>query len=125
MTLRGKNALVTGAARGSALGLAELGGEPSGLGYELAGRAELELAAKEVEARGVRALALVCDVQSAAQTALAVERTARELAGLDLLLNNAGVVHSRPRSSPWFRSAASGRPKTSRRPCSTSRARRT
>jgi len=106
MTLRGKNALVTGAARGIGRGialaladaganvaLADLGGGPSGLTYELSGKAELELAAKEVESRGVRALALACDVRSAEQTAAAVERTARELGGLDLLVNNAGVVH--------------------------------
>lgn len=53
MTLRGKKALVTGAARGSGRGcalaradaganlvLADLAGGPPGLGYELAGRAE-------------------------------------------------------------------------------------
>jgi meso-butanediol dehydrogenase/(S,S)-butanediol dehydrogenase/diacetyl reductase len=106
MTLRGTSTLVTGAARGIGRGialsladaganvaLADLAGGPSGLGYELAGRAELEQAAREVEARGVRALALVCDVRSAEQTAVAVERTARELGALDLLVNNAGVVH--------------------------------
>jgi meso-butanediol dehydrogenase/(S,S)-butanediol dehydrogenase/diacetyl reductase len=106
MTLVGKNALVTGAARGIGRGialaladaganvaLADLGGGPSGLTYALSGKAELELAAKEVEARGVRALALACDVRSAEQTAAAVERTSRELGSLDLLVNNAGVVH--------------------------------
>jgi len=59
MTLLGKNALVTGAARGIGRGialsladaganvaLADLAGGPSGLGDELAGRAELEQAAK-------------------------------------------------------------------------------
>jgi len=54
---------------------------------------ELEQAAKEVEARGVRALALVCGVRSAEQTAATALRTARELGALDLLVNNAGVVH--------------------------------
>jgi meso-butanediol dehydrogenase/(S,S)-butanediol dehydrogenase/diacetyl reductase len=106
MSLAGRNALVTGAARGIGRGialaladagvnvaLADLAGGASGLSYELAGKAELEAAAKEVEARGVRAFAVACDVRSAEQTAAAVAATTRSLGGLDLLVNNAGVVH--------------------------------
>jgi len=106
MTLQGKTALVTGAARGIGRGialaladsganvaLADLAGGSPGLTYELSGKAELEAAAKEVEARGVRALALACDVRSAEQAAEAVAQTRAAFGRLDLLVNNAGVVH--------------------------------
>jgi meso-butanediol dehydrogenase/(S,S)-butanediol dehydrogenase/diacetyl reductase len=114
MELRGRAALVTGAARGIGRGialaladagadvaladLAEGGGAP--LTYGLAGRAALEAAAKEVEQRGAaargagaRALAVTCDVRRAADAEAAVARTLEAFGRLDLLVNNAGVVH--------------------------------
>jgi meso-butanediol dehydrogenase/(S,S)-butanediol dehydrogenase/diacetyl reductase len=104
--LRGKAALVTGAARGIGRGialalagagvdvaLADLAGAGGGLTYDLAGRAELESAAKEVEAKGVRALALGCDVRRADDAERAVAAAVAAFGRLDLLVNNAGVVH--------------------------------
>lgn len=108
-SLRGKVAIVTGAARGIgrgiALGLADAGadvaladlaGGDSGLTYELAGRAELEATAKDVAERGVRALAVPCDVRRDEQVEALVAQTVAELGRLDLLVNNAGVVHFAP-----------------------------
>lgn len=106
MSLAGRNALVTGAARGIGRGialaladaganvaLADLAGGAAGTTYELAGKAELEATAKQVEARGVRALSVICDVRSAEQAAAAVAEAVAAFGSLDLLVNNAGVVH--------------------------------
>lgn len=107
--LSGKTALVTGAARGIgrgiALALAEAGADvaladlaagSTELTYALADRNALEAVAKEVEALGVRALAQPCDVTRADQVRTLVAETRRALGGIDLLVNNAGVVHFAP-----------------------------
>lgn len=105
-TLAGKVAVVTGAARGIGRGialelsrqgahvvLADLEGGQSGVSYELADRAQLEATTKDVAEQGGRALAVPCDVTSADQVQTLVERTSEEFGGIDLLVNNAGVVH--------------------------------
>ncbi len=109
MGLKGKVAIVTGAARGIgrgiALGLADaganvvlsdLGGSSQDWSYRLADRSELESAAKEVEARGVEAVAIPCDVTDADQVEQLIESAVRELGRVDILVNNAGVVHFGP-----------------------------
>jgi meso-butanediol dehydrogenase/(S,S)-butanediol dehydrogenase/diacetyl reductase len=105
--LDGKVALVTGAARGIGRGiavalgsagadvvLADLAGEPKpDLAYELSGKPELDSAVKEVVATGVRALAVGCDVSSLEQVEAAVTAAVDTFGRLDVLVNNAGVVH--------------------------------
>ena len=108
--LTGKVALVTGAARGIgrgiARGLAAAGcdvalldladGANDTLTYELSGRAELDAAATEIEALGVRARPIAADVRDSDAVEAALTETAEHFGGLDVLVNNAGVVHMGP-----------------------------
>jgi NAD(P)-dependent dehydrogenase (short-subunit alcohol dehydrogenase family) len=88
----GKVALVTGAAGGIGLATAErLAAEGAALLLaDLPGSA-LEAAAEAARAAGGRALAVSGDVTSEADFRAFVERAERELGGLDLLVNNAGI----------------------------------
>jgi NAD(P)-dependent dehydrogenase (short-subunit alcohol dehydrogenase family) len=91
--LDGKAALVTGAGQGVGRGIA-LALAAQGAALALTGRtqAKLQSVAREVEARGSRALAIACDVCVAADVERAVATTARELGGIDILVNNAQIV---------------------------------
>jgi NAD(P)-dependent dehydrogenase (short-subunit alcohol dehydrogenase family) len=123
--LAGKVAIVTGAARGIGRGIAEAladagasvvvsdiaaadasearsEAKPSGvnaaaLTYELSSAAQLETTAREIAARGAgRALAVACDVTSAQQVDALVARAREAFGRIDLVVNNAGVVHFAP-----------------------------
>ncbi|MFD9727970.1 SDR family NAD(P)-dependent oxidoreductase [Streptomyces sp. NPDC059072] len=89
-------AMVTGASRG--LGRA-LAGELAARGWDLVlsarGAGALEAAAAELEKGGGRVAAVPGDVSSGAHRA-ALVAAARELGGLDLLVNNAGVLGAEP-----------------------------
>jgi meso-butanediol dehydrogenase/(S,S)-butanediol dehydrogenase/diacetyl reductase len=109
VSLDGQVAIVTGAARGIgrgiALALAEAGADvvladlEAGSGeltYPLSGHAELEAAAKEVTERGVRALAVPCDVRHSEQVEGLVQSARDTFGRIDIVVNNAGVVHFEP-----------------------------
>jgi len=91
--LSGRVAAVTGATSGigeaTALRLAEAGAAVS-----LAGRREerLDEVAKRIEDAGGRALALPTDIADEGQANAFVQRTHAELGGLDVLVNNAGLM---------------------------------
>ncbi|MFF4838037.1 SDR family oxidoreductase [Streptomyces sp. NPDC001315] len=91
--LDGKVALVTGGSRGigaaTALRLAREGADVA-VTY-VNGKGAAEDVVRAVEALGRRAVALRADSADADEAAGAVERTARALGGLDVLVNNVGV----------------------------------
>ncbi|GLT02394.1 short-chain dehydrogenase [Sphingobium jiangsuense] len=91
--LRGKTALITGAGQGVGKGIA-LALASEGVNLALAGRTleKVERTAQLAEGRGVRALALACNVRAADDLEDVAEITAREFGGIDILVNNAQEV---------------------------------
>jgi 3-oxoacyl-[acyl-carrier protein] reductase len=92
----GRKALVTGAARGIGRAIADaLANEGAQLAlFDLPGSC-VTTAESELRARGISAVAVEGDVAIAADVERAVETAARELGGIDLLINNAGVAPMR------------------------------
>ncbi|MBA4088968.1 SDR family oxidoreductase [Sphingobium sp. 3R8] len=91
--LQGKVALITGAGQGIGQGIA-LALASEGVDIILAGRTLEKLAqtAQLVAERGARALPIACNVKSADDLAAAVDLAARDLGGIDILVNNAQEV---------------------------------
>ena len=91
-SLQGRKAIVTGASRGIgerlAVGLAEAGADVAICARE---RARLQGCLGRIEALGRRGHAFALDVGEVAAIGPAFEAAARQLGGLDLLVNNAGV----------------------------------
>ena len=106
MELEGKNAIVTGAARGIGLGialkLAEAGanvalvdlGNPAdpALTYNLAAQTDLQRAVEGVQRREVRAIPILADVTRYADCERMAAEAARQLGSIDILVNNAGII---------------------------------
>lgn len=95
MPLSGRTALVTGASRGIgraiALRLARDGAAVA-VNYRQS-RALAEAVASEILAAGGRALALPGDVGDPGAAPELVQAVERELGGLDILVNNAAIIH--------------------------------
>jgi len=96
--LKGKRALVTGAGRGigrsMALSLADAGCDVAVASRSLD---ELESVAKEIRERGTRGFPIIIDVMNREQIIAGVDEAARQLGGLDILINNAGgVIATKP-----------------------------
>lgn len=98
MTLQGKVAIVTGASKGIGKGIARRYAQ-EGATVVLASRSPelLEPVAEELNAAGGgRALALTVDVRSAQSVEELVQRAAKELGRVDIMVNNAGVNKACP-----------------------------
>lgn len=97
MQLTNRTAVVTGAAgglgRAIALALAAEGAAVAVCDINEAGLAET---LGQIESRGGQALGLPCDVSSSAAVAQLFARVQADFGGLDILVNNAALVPSRP-----------------------------
>ena len=102
--LRGKVALITGAAHGqgraTALALARVGTHIAAIdiarpmtypGYAMGTTSELDSLVNEIQALGVKGLALIADVRDDVAVTKAVHSAAAELGRIDILFNNAGI----------------------------------
>jgi len=91
-SLKGKNALITGAGKGlgraMAIALAE---EGVNVGLMARTEADLQELAKEIESHNVRAVIAVADVSSIDSVNAAVVQIKAGLGVIDILINNAGV----------------------------------
>jgi len=95
--LTGKTAFITGGGQGVGQGIA-LALAAKGANIVVTGRtlSKCEASAKLIEARGVKALPLRCDVKSEDDLNSALETTVSEFGGLDILVNNAQEVARGP-----------------------------
>jgi NADP-dependent 3-hydroxy acid dehydrogenase YdfG len=91
--LEGTVALVTGASSGIGEATARsLAAEGATVAIAARRHDRLDALAADIQGKGGRALAIAADVTDEAQAREAVERTARELGRLDIVINNAGVM---------------------------------
>jgi len=91
-SLKGKNALITGAGKGigKAVALA-LAAEGTNVILLARTTADLETLAKEVETLGVKALVVTADISDITSVNQAVEKALATFGTIDILINNAGV----------------------------------
>src|SRR3954469_2370530 len=93
LSLKGKNALVTGGSRGLGLQMAEALGE-MGAGVAISARKKEELddAGSLLSKQGISAKAYVCDIGRREAIAPAAEQILRDFGKIDILVNNAGAT---------------------------------
>jgi len=96
--LKGKICAVTGGGggigRATGLGFADVG--VAGVALVDNNLANAEESAAQVRAKGVKAIAVQCDISSEASVKAAAAKVASELGTADVLVNNAGILRAGP-----------------------------
>ncbi len=103
-TLAGKTLVITGASRGIGLAIALRAAEDGANIAILAKTVEenpklpgtIHTAAKEIEERGGKALAVRCDVRQEEEVSAAMKAAAERFGGIDVLVNNASAINLSP-----------------------------
>ncbi|CAB4786100.1 unannotated protein [freshwater metagenome] len=102
--LSGKKIFITGGSRGIGLAIA-LRAARDGASIAIAAKTSdpnpklpgtIHTAAEEIRAAGGTALAIQCDLRDENQIAAAIEQTATEFGGIDILINNASAINLTP-----------------------------
>jgi len=99
VTLAGRGAVVTGAARSGGIGMAvarALVGAGAGVVVAARTRAAVAAVATELRASGGQAWDISCDVTDPASVQALARAARSHLGNVDILVNNAGVSHSAP-----------------------------
>jgi NAD(P)-dependent dehydrogenase (short-subunit alcohol dehydrogenase family) len=105
MKLKDQVAIVTGGARGNGFAIAKaLAGEGcnvviadicadmESVPYPLATPDDMDAAVKAIEALGVKAVGVKCDIRSSADVSALVDKVLADFGKVDILVNNAGVT---------------------------------
>jgi len=92
-TLKGKNAIITGAGRGigraAAIALAQ---EGVNVGLLARSKEQLQQVVKELEEVGVNAVYATADISSNNEVKQAIDTLSSQLGSVDILINNAGIA---------------------------------
>lgn len=97
ISLRNRSVIITGGSRGLGLVLArELIDQGARVAICARDPEELERAAADLEERGGEVVALVCDVTDQRQVEAMVRTVRERFGGVDVLINNAGVIQVGP-----------------------------
>jgi NAD(P)-dependent dehydrogenase (short-subunit alcohol dehydrogenase family) len=91
---RGKTVVVTGAAGGLGAAFARRFGEAgSRLGLLDLNADSIQALSEELQGRGIDNVSVACDVTSEKECQEAIAKVVQRFAGIDLLINNAGITH--------------------------------
>jgi len=93
--LDGKTAIVTGASRGLGQGIA-VGLAEAGADLALVHRSDASETRQRIEALGRRCVSIRADLADKGSVATIVDATVEKLGGIDVLVNNAGIIRRAP-----------------------------